>query len=106
MFIIRYMERRNAEAIGYGLVGAVCIAVGFLLGSASSYDNKSRVYQRESEKPAVMRVYRNGFDDLYVQDSEDKNRFIQVNKYLDGIKDKTDKDVEEAEIKRAAEWYK
>ena len=84
-----------------GIVGAV-LAFGVAFDNPPD-TNKVKVFQRENH-PAVMRFYRLGRDVLYVEDSN--NTFIPLNSYLNKIPDKSNRRIEEEQIKKATEWYK
>lgn len=64
-----------------------------------------KIFQREQGKPAVMRTYKSGRDGLLVQDGENEGRYIPLYQYLNTIKDKSDREIENATIRKIAEWY-
>lgn len=96
------MSKSNTGLI-YILAGATMVAVGLF----SSPDvHEARVFQREEGKPAVIRMYKPGRDGILVQDEKNKEKYIQIGEYLKNIPDKSDREVEEATIKKLIDWYK
>jgi len=95
---------------GMVVAGMGIFGMGMILGGvlAPLDVREAKIFQREEGKPAVLRLYCSPFHsyELMVQDSKDNRRFIPSSVHLSGIKDRADREVEEAEIKRAAEWYK
>ncbi len=88
--------------------------VGFIMGSALMISLftvttpnllEAKVFQREQGKPAVMRTYKLGRDGLLVQDGKNERRYIPLDQYLNTIKDKSDREIEEATIRKIAGWY-
>ena len=95
---------RRAEAITVLAVGVCALVGGMMLGSALPVPTiESRIFRREG-KPSVLRVYKRGFDTLMVEGRDGK--YVPVNSYLSGISNESDREVEMAEILKAAEWYK
>ncbi|MFA4953224.1 MAG: hypothetical protein WC584_03305 [Candidatus Pacearchaeota archaeon] len=90
--------------------GVVGISAGIIMGLAAytygrpNVDN-GKVFQREQGKPAVMRIYKSGSDGVLVENPEKKGEYILMSKYLDGIKNKADRKIEEAEIYKTVRWY-
>ena len=64
------------------------------------------IFKRENGKPSVMRMYRTGQDVLLVEDLDNKEHYQNLEDYLHNIKNKSERDIERAEILRAAKWYK
>lgn len=64
-----------------------------------------KVFQEEG-KPNVMRLYKPGMDEIFVENPEKQGEYIGSNTYLvKNIKDKADRGVEEARIKKLVKWY-
>ena len=99
------MELENK--IMYSILGGiVCLVAGITIGTAIPLEQEVRIFQREEGKPAVARIYKTGPDSIAVQDSTDKDKYLDYQNYLDTIKDPADREIERAEILKAVEWYK
>lgn len=99
------IEDKIKAGIGWvsvGIIGTI-IAIGFY--SRPNVD-EARVFQREEGKPAVIRMYKPGRDGILVEDKENKGKYIQIDEYLGNIPDKSDREIEEATIKKLIDWYK
>ena len=93
---------KTLDFISGGLMGA---ATGMLLaGWLKGEINEIKVVPREN-KPSVMRVYSTGQDDILVQDKE-SGKYMPLKTYLEQIKDEAEQGVENADIRKAVEWYK
>lgn len=90
--------------LSLGAAASTCV---FTYNSASAPKvDEARIFQRGEGKPAVMRTYKFGSDGLLVQDMKEKGKYIPLSQYLDTIVNQYGMGIEEAEIKRAAEWHK
>ncbi len=85
------------------LIGA-CIGLSSGLWLLNPVVNEAKIFQREQNKPTVMRIYKTGLDSILVEDISD-GKYIPINSYLDKIPNESDKLIEEGEIKKAVEWY-
>ena len=96
------MDKFNAGWVGF-LAGTVAL-VGVALYTPPAV-NRTEIFPRDN-KPAVMRMYKNGRDGIYLQSPIDKNHYnITLKQHLKKIENKADREIEETEIKRAVGWY-
>ena len=87
-----------------GMLGGMLLVVSLNSSNPPLIDHV-KTFQRQ-EKPAVMRLYKNlGADGILVENSEKKGEYILLEPYLLTIKNKLDRKIEEAEIKKAVKWY-
>lgn len=84
------------------IIGCILgLFVGLLLKVISpAVINEVKIFQRGEGKPAVMRVYKDGVDNLLV---EKDGKYIPLIEYLDTIKDKYDRKIEEVTIKKVVD---
>lgn len=94
------LNRFMGFAVGVGIMSIVSI-LGYNLGMPNV--NEAKIFQRENGKPAVIRMYKPGFDGIFVE--RDK-KYIPMKNYLETILDEADRNIEEELIKKAVEWYK
>lgn len=92
--------------------GIAGIILGVSLGSvtcrglqSSKAIDSAKTYRREG-KPEVIKIMYNSTStkDLLVKDAKE-DKYVTLDKYLESIPNEADKKVEEAEIKKAADWY-
>jgi hypothetical protein len=68
--------------------------------------NEAKIFQRGEGKPAVMRTYKPGLDGLMVEDLENPGKYKTLRSHLESIPNRAERELENALIKDAAEWYK
>ncbi len=92
-----------------GLVGIV-LGVGAVKGvhSAVAGDiDDIRTFRWGIGKPRLMRIYKEwGFDEILVENPERRRDYIPIRRYLDAIQDRGKREVVEARIKDAVQWYR
>ena len=94
---------REIKAGGIGLIVGIVYATGIAFYGGSSV-KEAKIFPREN-KPAIMRMYKAGNDVLYVADTKDKNNYIPMKQHLEKIADESDRELEEATIKKDIGWY-
>jgi len=97
---------KGIAGLSLGFIGGMFFCLGLSYCLLPQIE-RADTLQRANNKPTVMRMYRLGVDGIYVENDNSpiRQRYIKLNKYLDGIKDHADRDVEEALIKKAVGWY-
>ena len=61
---------------------------------------------QEQGQPNVIRLYKPGVDLIWVQDSAESENYPRLEAYLKkNIKDRADRGIEEARIKKLVKWY-
>lgn len=101
------MKKSKFDMMGAFVIGGVVgLTLGFGISAfiASPLASEARIYQRES-KPAVMRLYKVGADGILVESPERKREYVQLEIYLGNIRNKLDRKIERAEIRKAVKWY-
>ncbi len=90
-----------------GRVLAVTIGISATLGLEQVLGpniNYIRMYERPG-KPTLMRMYRHGMDKIMVQDKAKNGEYVTLDNYLSTIPDPADRNIEDAEIRKAVKWY-
>ncbi|MDO8467549.1 MAG: hypothetical protein Q7S56_01205 [Nanoarchaeota archaeon] len=85
------------------------LIIGGAIGSVANFltapgVNKVKISQRENA-PAVMRMYKQGNDGIYVENPQIKGEYILIDDYLKKIPLEADRNIEEGQIKKAVKWY-
>ena len=101
--LIKMKDNKISNDLLGVLIGA-CIGLSSGLWLLNPVVNEAKIFQREQNKPTVMRIYKTGLDSILVEDISD-GKYIPINSYLDKIPNESDKLIEEGEIKKAVEWY-
>ena len=106
---VNNMDKENkAGFTGVFLGGVFGTLAGLILGSqalptVTSYNDYLQRFERQ-DGPAVVRFYRQGRDDIFVE--EGNNHYTPLEKYLQtGMQNQADRDIEEARIKKTVKWY-
>ncbi len=84
-----------------GMVGMI---VGLLIGmdlNQGIHVDRTKVFEREREKPAVMRLYGKGVDSIFVENPKIKGEYTPMSEYLSKITNRADRNIKEAQIKKA-----
>lgn len=89
----------GAGIMGFG--GGFLTAMGLSLAVGPNVE-KAEIFQR-GEKPSVMRMYKDGRDEIFVENVS--GEYIRLDDYLPKIQDKADRQIEEAEIRKTVRWY-
>jgi len=75
---------------------------GLICKVRDDHIHKIKTYERKN-KPDVIRVYKTGVDDIYVEDSDNSRNYVPIDKYLEGITNKIERDREFEEIKEVCD---
>lgn len=97
------MKPKTEVGIVAGLAGLISGGIiGLMLGAILENPTRVRTF-REENRPAAMRIYSSGEDDIFVEISKDN--YLNLESYLRGIENKAEREIEAAKIYKQVKWY-